>query len=447
MRRQYSIILLLLLFCFVSCLKDEKMATSPHAAITSFTIGYYRVKVHDMTWQGHDTVAYIRDNGTNYPMTIDQINNRIYNVDSLAYGSEVGRVTTSVYGTGTVVYYYADEPDLVYAWNSTDSIDFTRELYFGAVSTDESYIRYYQVNLNVHKVFPDSLIWHGPETAGFPALTGISAVVKGDSVFCFGIDTTGAVSFSGRHISEGGWNGSNHISGFQAADWQHRVTVSGGRFHTVSGGTLYCSDNGLDWSSERTGVSGILTSGTDNGVLWAISQDGNIIRTEDFSEWEQVQSVPQHFPDSAAYIFTYPLATNANLFRSVIVGLTDTLYVSVWTMLTGDTVLTEVDLPARKELCLPSVSGLSVFRYDGALFSAGRGLSGFRQSNDNGVTWYSCKAYAEDYASWNRYMQLPAGLDKNGPEFAAVADRNGYIWIMTEDGRVWHGAITRLVKH
>ena len=232
MRRRYSIILLLLLFCFVSCLKDEKMATSPHAAITSFTSGYYRVKVHDMTWQGHDTVAYIRDNGTNYPMTIDQINNRIYNVDSLAYGSEV-----SVYGTGTVVYYYADEPDLVYAWNSTDSIDFTRELYFGAVSTDESYIRYYQVNLNVHKVFPDSLIWHGPETAGFPALTGISAVVKGDSVFCFGIDTTGAVSFSGRHISEGGWNGSNHISGFQAADWQHRVTVSGGRFHTVSGGT------------------------------------------------------------------------------------------------------------------------------------------------------------------------------------------------------------------
>lgn len=44
-------------------------------------------------------------------------------------------------------------------------------------------------------------------------------------------------------------------------------------------------------------------------------------------------------------------------------------------------------------------------------------------------------------------MQLPAGLDKNGPEFAAVADRNGYIWIMTEDGRVWHGAITRLIKH
>lgn len=447
MRSRFDLILLLLLFSCISCLKEEKISTSPQAAITSFTVGYYRVKVHDMTWQGHDTIAYVRENGSYYPMTIDQINNRIYNVDSLAYGSEVSRVTTAVYGTGTVIYYYADEPDLVYAWNSSDSIDFTRELYFGAVSTDESYVRYYQVNLNVRKVFPDSLIWHGPDTVGFPVLSGISAVSKGDSVFCFGVDPTGAVSFSSRHISEGGWNGSNHISGLSADGWQHRVTVCGGRFHTVSGGTLYGSDNGLDWSVTKTGVRSIISSGTDDGILWAISQDGSIIKTEDFAEWSQVQSVPQNFPDSAAYIFTYPLATNANISRSVVVGLADTLYASVWTMLSEDTVWTEVDMPARKELRLPSVSGLSVFRYDGALYSTGCGMDGFRQSNDNGVTWYACQSFAEDYSSWNRYMQLPSELKVNTPVFVAVPDSRGYIWIMSEDGRVWHGAINRLIKH
>ena len=447
MRSRYNIILLLSLFSFISCLKEEKAATSPQAAITSFTVGYYNVEVHDITWQGHDTVATVRESGAYYPMTIDQLNNRIYNVDSLAYGSDVSRVTSVVYGTGTVIYYYSDQPDVVYAWSSSDSIDFTRDLYFGVVSTDESYIRYYQVDLNVHKVFPDSLIWQGPDTAGFPVLSGISAAVKGDSVYCFGIDSTGAVSFSSRHISSGGWNGSNHVSGISASGWQHRVSVSGGRFHTVSDGTLYGSDNGLDWSAEKTGIKSLMTSGNDNGILWAVSQDGKILKTEDMTEWDELQTLPDQFPDSASYIFTYPLATNANILRSVVVGLTDSLYASVWTMLSIDTVWTEVDMPSRTELCLPVVSGLSVFRYDGALYSTGRGLNGFRQSNDNGVTWYECNSYAEDYSSWNRYMQLPSELKATGSDFAAVADNRGYIWIMTEDGRVWHGAINRLARH
>ena len=81
-----------------------------------------------------------------------------------------------------------------------------------------------------------------------------------------------------------------------------------------------------------------------------------------------------------------------------------------------------------------------------ALFSLGQGLDGFRQSNDNGITWYMCNSYVEDYSSWNRYMQLPAALKGYASGFTAVADVNGYIWIMTDDGHVWRGAITRLKK-
>jgi hypothetical protein len=57
-----------------------------------------------------------------------------------------------------------------------------------------------------------------------------------------------------------------------------------------------------------------------------------------------------------------------------------------------------------------------------------------------------CNSYVEDYSSWNRYMQLPAALKGYASGFTAVADVNGYIWIMTDDGHVWRGAITRLKK-
>lgn len=445
--RGRHIFLLALLFSCISCLTEDKQPTSPQAVITSFTMGYYKVKVHDVTWRGDDTVAYVRENGYMYPMTIDQINNRIYNVDSLAYGSDVRRVTCSVYGSGTLFYGYYNNPDSMYYWSGLDSIDFTRDLYFGVMSTDKSYVRIYQVDVNVRKVFPDSLLWSVPDTVGFPVLSGISTVVRNDSVYCFGTDTTGTMSVSYRHISEGSWNGANALTGLPAQGWQHRVSVCGGMFHTVSDGSLYVSADGLNWSVEKTGIKSLMVSGGDYGVLWAVTQDSNIIKSDDLTKWDTVQSVAEQFPDSSAIMFTYPLATNPNLSRSVLVGLSsDTLYASVWTIMTGDKVWTRVDAPAKENLRLPAATGFSVIRYDGALFCTGRGFDGFRQSNDNGVTWYRCEKYAEDSSSWNRYMQLPSELIGCNAGFDVVTDSKGYIWITTDDGRVWRGAIGRLKK-
>ncbi|MBO7050803.1 MAG: hypothetical protein J6W42_09365 [Bacteroidaceae bacterium] len=446
MRSRFIFLLAFLPLC-VSCLKEDNSYKTPQAAITSFTIGYYNVRVHDINWYRRDTLVNIREGGVMYPMTIDQVNNRIYNIDSLAYGSDISGVTTSVYGLGTIGYSYDDDPGITYLWNSADSIDFTRKLTFSVVSTDGSYTRKYQVEVNVRKVFPDSLLWEGPDTAGFPVLSGISPVIRDDTVFCFGLDTTGVPAVSFRPVSGGAWNGAHALSGLAADGWQHRVTVCGNKFYSVSGGTLYGSSDGLEWNSVRTGIKSVIVSCDDYGVLWAVSGDSNIVRSQDMEEWTTVQRVPEHFPDSAASLFSYPLSTNTMLSRSVLAGpADDTLYSSVWTMLSGDTVWTEIDAPARIDLRLPVGRGLSFLRYDDALFCVGQGLDGFRQSNDNGVTWYKCDSYAEDYSSWNKYMQLPSYLKGDDVVYAAVTDRKGYIWIMTENGQVWHGAINRLIK-
>lgn len=446
--RGRNILLLAALLSCVSCLKNDNSYKTPQAAITSFTIGYYNVKFHDMNIHGRDTLVNLREGGVMYPMTIDQVNNRIFNADSMAYGSDVSKVTTNVYGIGTIGYKYPDDTEeTLYLWSSGDSLDFTRRVQFVVVSTDESYTRTYDIEVNIRKVFPDSLLWVGPDTVGFPALSGIISTVKNDSVFCFGTDTTGVAAVSFRSISGGGWNGANPLSGFSADGWSHRVTVSDGKFYTVSNGNLYGSSDGINWSSVKSGIRSLIVSGEDYGELWAITQDSNIVRSGDSEEWITVQTLPDNFPDSAAVIYSYPLATNASLSRSVLAGLADdTLYASVWTILSGDTLWTEVDVPSKKDLRLPAAGSLTLIRYDDALFGLGQGLEGFRQSNDNGITWYMCDSYVEDYSSWNRYMQLPSALKGYGSGFTAVTDSKGFIWIMTDDGRVWHGAISRLIK-
>lgn len=442
------ILLLPLLSCCMSCLNEDKEAITPHAAITSFTIGSYNVRIHDYNVSGRDTVAYVRENGYMYPMTIDQIGNRIFNADSMAYGSDLSKVTASLYAIGTVGYYYADNPDVVYVWRSYDSIDFTRKVFFRVLSTDKSYERTYQVDVNIHKVFPDSLLWSGPETAGFPVLTGLSPAMRNDTLYCFGIDTTGIPSVSFRAIDGGAWNGLNPMTGIPAAGWQPRVTVCGGRFLTVSGGTLYGSSDGLTWNTVRTGIRSLVVAGNDSGELWAVSQEGDIILTTDMSSWTSVQQKPDGFPDSVSTVFSYPLETNKNITRYVLVGLSqDEPMARIWTKLSTDSVWTEIDVPYKTELCLPASEGMSVIRYDGSLFCLGRGLGGFRQSNDNGITWHLCTKFADSYSSWNRYMQLPDSLSDQDVGFGCLTDSKGGIWIMSEDGRVWRGAISRLKKY
>lgn len=442
----------LLLFAAVlvlnqSCLGSSESSDTPEAAITSFTMGYYKVRIQDVTVDGLDTVAYVQEGGVMYPMTIDQLSGRIYNTDSLAYGSIVNKVTTSVYGTGTVGYTYTDSADVTYAWTSYDSIDFTRGLEFVVVSTDGSFTRRYKLELNIHKVFPDSLKWSAPDTAGFPAMTGLSSVIKSDTLYCFGTGDSGSPIMAFRDVRSGSWSGAVDLSGLPSA-WNGQVTFANGVFCTVASGTLYSSENGTSWSSVKSGINSIVKSGNDCGRLWALGSDSTVLCTADMLAWDTIQSIPQGFPDTLAYVFSYPLATNSNLSRYVLTGLCsqDTLNASVWTLITGDTEWTRTEIPAKEMLRLPALDNLQVVRYDGSLFALGRGLDTFRQSIDNATTWNTCDRFAYDYSSWNRYMQLPAELNGYDGDFACITDNYGGIWIMTQAGKVWRGAINRLER-
>lgn len=353
MKGRHILLLAVLLSC-VSCFTEKENSTTPQAAITTFIIGYYNVGFHDVNDSGRDTVVYNREGGVMYPMTIDQVGNRIFNVDSMAYGSNLKAVTCNVYGNGVVFYTYADDLDHSYLWSMADSLDFTRKLIFGIQSTDGSYTRRYKVDVNVRTVFPDSLLWSNKDSVGFATLSSLSAVVRDDSLFCFGLDGTGTPSVTSRDITRGSWNGSTPLAGISAG-WQPRVTLAGGIFYTVSGGSLYSSSDAVNWTVAKSGIKSVISAGEDYGELQVVTTDGKILKSTDMTSWSEMQAVPAGFPDSAAVMYRYPLATNANILRSVLAGIDgDSGYATLWTMLSTDSVWTAVDLPSDTGLRLPA---------------------------------------------------------------------------------------------
>ena len=441
------IILAVALVLVVSCLKDTETEKTPQAAITSFVVGYYDVRYQDLDQQGNDSITYYRSAGFLFPMTIDQINNRIYNIDSLDYGSDIDAVTTSVGGVGTVLYYYSDNPGVIYYWTGYDSIDFTpaRGVVFRMVSSDGTYQRDYKVQLNVRTVFPDSLLWSQADSTGFTALKKPCAVINNDVVYNIGYDNADALCVISRNISHGVWSAPVALSGISAAGWGGTVISSGGKLYSLFGTSIYSSSDGKVWSSCKDDVKSLVKTESESDVVWAVRSD-SIIRLAETEEWIPVSKVPEGFPDSVAVAFDYPLVTNTSIIRTVLIGEgKDT--VSVWTKLSTDNDWAQIDAPANTSLRLPSLQNLSVIRYDGSLFTFGKGLNGFRQSSDNGITWHWCSPYVKNNeTSWNRYMQLPKSLKGYNGDFSYAVDRLGSIWLMTADGQVWRGAVTRLDK-
>lgn len=444
----FPVILVAVLVSGVSCMDEVKKEVTPHAAITSFVVGYYNVEFHDINDQGEDTVIYNREGGSKFPMTIDQANNLIYNVDSISYGADVRKVLTLVYSEGLVYYHYGDNPDSIVAWSTSDSIDFTRPLIYTAVSSDGTYKRDYTVKLNVRKVFPDSLLWSQSDSVGFSALSDPCAVVLNDTLFNFGKDTTGVLMMTSKSIIDGVWSSPTALTGIGSDGWSRNVIAFKDTMYLQSGTKIYGSSNGISWTEVKSDIKCLVRTEAGSNAVWAIATDSTIMKTTDMTEWTAYGKKPEGFPDSTAFSVDYALATNSSIMKTVLVGMAcgDSLSASGWTILSTDSVWSRIDAPNEEALRLPAVKETSILKYDGKLYAFGTGFDCFRQSNDNGITWYICDRRADENSTYNRYMQLPKPLNGFEGSFSYAVDRLGTIWILTDGGQVWRGAITRLDK-
>lgn len=118
----------------------------------------------------------VLDSLQNVYFTIDLADYKIYNADSLPYGTNVSRLICSIttaesVSALTLAYPREGQSDSIvdYLTNSTDSIDFS----LGAVtmtvtSASGAVTKAYEVKVNVHQTKPDTLAWNSIQAAEIP---------------------------------------------------------------------------------------------------------------------------------------------------------------------------------------------------------------------------------------------------------------------------------------
>ena len=424
-----------------SCLDDnDDVVLSDKAVITSFSINDF------------GTV-----NGVLYPFSIDHVENRIYNRDSLPVGTDVSKVSVNVSFDGGAVFYTVGGEERAYS--TADSIDFTSPVIFSVYAADGSWRRNYAVSINVHTIDMDSLIWDKVENGDFKEL-GMSvekSVLINDKLLVFGEKEGLPVVLNGS-LSNGinfvlPETPLNGITG--TVDYSSIVSLDN-VLYLLADGKLYNSTDAVEWtslSSEHTFVSMV---GAIDGRLHLCEESGNddslsLVAfapdqmSESVSGWEEVQHVAKKdFPYSPSVV-TVPLATNSSITRTTLVGISNSdNEVKVWVKLSTENKWTHYEKITGNSKTCPFMERLTVISYDESLYAFGgknesKGLEAFEAiytSEDGGITWQK----------QNECIGLPAELKGYDESYACIVDDDKNIWLLCSDGRIFRGKIPGLVQ-
>lgn len=156
-----------------ACLGDEaeEPTLSNESAITNATLGNLKRSIATRSRDGQRDSSYtVLVNGAYYPLTIDQKQGRIYNVDSLPYGTDVSRVAMEKMTQvgGLVIRSLHSAQDTIF--NLKDSTDYTRPRQLTTISMDGKHRRHYTVELRVHQQDPEGTHWQSMSAAQWQEL-------------------------------------------------------------------------------------------------------------------------------------------------------------------------------------------------------------------------------------------------------------------------------------
>lgn len=167
-----------------SCLKDDDEAGTAYSdtAVTYFTLGTLNRYTHTTSSTGSDSIIKTSVTGSDYKMTIDQLNHRIYNVQELPAGTDVKHVICTITTKNSgVVALQSMVSDSLQWYSAADSIDFSEPRIFRVYASDGSAYRDYQVCLNVSGSKGVTFAWTQKGTVELPTME-VRLKAMGDTV-------------------------------------------------------------------------------------------------------------------------------------------------------------------------------------------------------------------------------------------------------------------------
>ncbi len=430
-----------------SCISSEETTTILQyndAAIVSFSLGNLK--------QHNDDGTTTNIAGSTYKFHIDQSNRRIYNTDSLPYGTDKSRVTctATTLNNGVIVIKNTDDSDVT-LYSSTDSIDFTTEREFIVYSSSMARNSVYTVEINVHQEDVDKFSWTQKNSSSeISALANINVVLAGGWPFVFGENNGQTVGYA---TSDGNnWQPIDFGQVLQADAWQNAVARNDTLF-ILNGNSLLSSADGQQWQtvnsasnpSRLIGASTAELYGQDAAGALSVSRDGGLSWLSEQYDEQDAEYLGQLPTENIALATTKAAMADSTDYvlmvgsRSAISYPNDTIAM-VWRKITdysrygqrGQWVYMErTDNNAK---ALPLLGNTQLLSYADGIMAFGRtgngSLSAMYQTRDGGITWRKITTYS-----------LPTGLD--GAKPFAAASKGADIWLVV-GGDIWHGRLPRL---
>ena len=426
----------------ISCLDSDvtEFEFCSNASITKFSI------TDSIITRTEKDTTYVL--GSDYPFVINQAQGLIYNPDSLPVGTDVSKVIVNISADTPGIFIVAETDSL---WEDTDTLNFTQPIQFKVMSEKGTFGRIYTAQINVHKQDPDSLTWTNIPSNFNKTILQQKAVYANNHIYVFA-EQGNQVAMTKANTEDGKtWTELETIDIPVKADYTS-VIAYGNQFYILANKELYVSSNGVNW--EKAGTQQLFSKllVCTSKRIGAIDNENHYITSEDGVNWELQESMPADFPTDAISFASYPLATNPDINRVVLIGEKTSVANSdttttVWSQL--DTEDSWIGLTSENNISTcPKLKNSQIIHYNNRLYLlGGEGkyngtISPFQRfyvSVDNGITWSAINQKAMFPAEFEDLYQEADG------NYSCIVDDQQFIWIMwSQTGEVWRGRINKL---
>lgn len=424
-----------------SCLKDDDddVTLYDDAAITTFQI--------------------TSNSLSSYPFSIDQVNNCIWNADSLPYGTAVNKllVSYSTKNNGTA-YIENLTRDSLRLLSSTDSTDFSTARYVRVYPSNGSQqYRTYTVTVNVHKEQGDTLFWNkvASEDNSFSAYQDMRLVNFNNTLVLLATD--GSHTYLRQLVKGTAATYSEVMATLSAAAYKN-TAVNDSTLYLLDGTELKALSHA---SADLTTVASCPTLtrllGATSKEMYAYNASGELCASTDKGLTWQADLTDDSatlLPTESVTLFTAPFKYGDNTETAFLVGSRDTAAYATDSTAMAWRKIVELDegaetnewiyvdytrdcsyplLRLRNLTVLPYGDKLIAFGAEGMGKCTAQPYTRIYESRDGGLTW---KASAK--------LQLPADFDKTASIVAAATDDDNYIWIANGKGETWRGKLNNL---
>ena len=450
-----------------SCLKSDyaEIEYPVESSIKAFSIGTLHQTIYGKDSEGKDSFYVDTISYADVPFTIDQINRKIYNKDSLPKEVDVTKVLASISADNGAIY-YVNKNGKDSLWTYADTLDFTNAVAFKVMAYSELqnkfvFGKHYTVKVNVHKLNPDSLVWkHFGDKMFAEGVTFAEqkAVYMNEYLYVFGKTENDEIKVFKAHVLRGSleeWNeitptNTQNINIYSATAFNNDI-YNDIYYVADANGKLYNLLNNPGQVGSLEGLSNLIS--VSNGNLLAYNKTNNKVITinangeavtDGESSFVKDNTLPEHFS-----AISTKSTHNSNIWRTVVMAnnpIEAATTANVFSYINSDKVWTKFQ-PNNPTTC-PNQDNISMISYDGKLFAYGEEFDYFYSSTDNGLNWKK----EEDYMIFP--TENKNGIDKlakyrNGGSYSTVVEDNGnngsFIWFIWQDGTATRTCLNRLM--